>query len=70
METRVRNAELQRQKDEWRQKKKEDEEKLAAEHKAYKEQIKINIAAKQSETFLHKQLKGKDVKEEKEVWIE
>ncbi len=63
----MRNAEVQKQKDEWRRKKKEDEERLAAEHKAVKEQMETGIAQKQSQTFELKKAKHSLVKIEKEV---
>ncbi len=69
LEVRMRNAEVQRQKDEWRRKKREDAERLAAEHKVVKEQIKSNIAQKLNQTFQDKKSKYVIVKSQKEVQL-
>ena len=67
MEVRLRNAEIQKQKEELRRKKKEDEEKLAEENRAMREQIKLGIELKANQTLQQKKNITKIIKTEKEV---
>lgn len=67
MEIRMRNAEIQRQKDEWKRKKKEEEERLAAQNKVFREKIKEGITQKQTQTLNEKKSKSTLIKSEREV---